>query len=495
MSQVYTFYSYKGGVGRTMALANIAVVLSKWGHKVLIVDWDLEAPGLEHFFKAFIDFKTVESIPGVIDLLQVNETVKWQDCIYSFKTSVSEVPIDLITSGKRDADYFNKVRNFDVNTFYENDNGGDIIENLRDEWLANYDYVLVDSRTGITEIGGICTIQLPDTVVMLFTATDQGFEGVLDIMKRASAAQQKLTYDRLKLIFLPIPSKFDSNPEFKLSQEWMERFANELEPAYNDWLPSSQNRKDFLNLTKIPYMSYFSFGEKLPVIEQGVKDPSGLGYAYESLAALIGNHLNNVDWLSYNREQYIGEVNKFHVPGTEIMNNGNGSDFEKRLRHLKKSLNVGEEIKVIKNIESVIECFETNILPVINLISEKCNQLDVLFKSKEEGIILYNEKTNKYSYDFDAEIIIKQLKTNYPFDNLIYFYQLSEGRKGLSEKLEIGIGISIEFHTNSFEVKFFQMDSTLNIDKLYHERITEEELTYIANAYDTYFNLKIKSAT
>ena len=47
MSQVITFYSYKGGVGRTMALANAAVLLSQWGYKTLVIDWDLEAPGLE----------------------------------------------------------------------------------------------------------------------------------------------------------------------------------------------------------------------------------------------------------------------------------------------------------------------------------------------------------------------------------------------------------------------------------------------------------------
>ena len=43
---VYTFYSFKGGVGRTMALANAAALLAKWGYSVLMVDWDLEAPGL-----------------------------------------------------------------------------------------------------------------------------------------------------------------------------------------------------------------------------------------------------------------------------------------------------------------------------------------------------------------------------------------------------------------------------------------------------------------
>ena len=49
-SIVYTFYSYKGGVGRSMALANVAALLARAGHRVLAIDWDLEAPGLERYF-------------------------------------------------------------------------------------------------------------------------------------------------------------------------------------------------------------------------------------------------------------------------------------------------------------------------------------------------------------------------------------------------------------------------------------------------------------
>ena len=53
MSMIVTFYSYKSGVGRTMALANIAVLLVKKGLRVLAVDWDLEAPGLDRYFRQF----------------------------------------------------------------------------------------------------------------------------------------------------------------------------------------------------------------------------------------------------------------------------------------------------------------------------------------------------------------------------------------------------------------------------------------------------------
>ena len=47
---VVTFYSWKGGVGRTLALANTAVQLARAGRNVLMIDWDLEAPGLDRYF-------------------------------------------------------------------------------------------------------------------------------------------------------------------------------------------------------------------------------------------------------------------------------------------------------------------------------------------------------------------------------------------------------------------------------------------------------------
>jgi hypothetical protein len=64
---IYTFYSYKGGVGRSMAVANIAELLVEAGLSVIIVDWDLEAPGLERFFP--VDSTKVLEQPGLMDML------------------------------------------------------------------------------------------------------------------------------------------------------------------------------------------------------------------------------------------------------------------------------------------------------------------------------------------------------------------------------------------------------------------------------------------
>lgn len=67
--KVCTFYSYKGGVGRTFALANIAAVLTRWGYRVLCIDWDLEAPGLHLYFDNYMSQDRPKS-PGLLELIQ-----------------------------------------------------------------------------------------------------------------------------------------------------------------------------------------------------------------------------------------------------------------------------------------------------------------------------------------------------------------------------------------------------------------------------------------
>ena len=47
------FYSFKGGVGRTQLLLNSAKYLASKGKEILIVDFDIHAPGLSYWDEKF----------------------------------------------------------------------------------------------------------------------------------------------------------------------------------------------------------------------------------------------------------------------------------------------------------------------------------------------------------------------------------------------------------------------------------------------------------
>ena len=67
----------------------------------------------------------------------------------------------------------------------------------------NYDYVLIDSRTGLSDVADICTVHLPDMVVDCFTLATQGIEGAAMI---AGMIQEHT--DRNITIF-PVPMRID----------------------------------------------------------------------------------------------------------------------------------------------------------------------------------------------------------------------------------------------------------------------------------------------
>lgn len=294
MSSITTFYSYKGGVGRSMALANIAVLLAQRGLRVLAVDWDLEAPGLERYFSPFpIDIRG----DGILRLL-VNAaselSVDYKDYVWNVDIGNSR-SIAFLPSGKeQNSNYSSELGSFDWDGFFKFKRGGEFLENLRKQWLKDFDIVLIDSRTGLTDSGGICTILLPDIVVAMFTANFQSLYGVRDVMRLAQLARQKLAYDRMPLTILPVPSRFGTRAEFKVSQEWLGLFQDALKEFFADWLPRDIEPIQVLQQIKIPQVDYFGFGEKLAVVEQGISDPEGMGYVYNKISGFLANDFAEV---------------------------------------------------------------------------------------------------------------------------------------------------------------------------------------------------------
>ena len=315
---VITFYSYKGGVGRSFALANIAVLLGRWGFRVLCLDWDLEAPGLGHFLDATSEdgragLSSSSRALGLVELLDVFRTgevntIQWRD--HAIRLRDRRTPnVSLLKAGRVDHTYSSRLHRLDWNELY--DRGlGNAFEIMFDELRQEYDYVLIDARTGVTDFSGIITAQLPDILAFMFTSNEQSFQGATDVARRAVDARNELSVDRSRLLLLPIPARFEIQFEHKISTWWQERFASDLKEYYQPWIPQDTDHARIVQSTTIPYVPIWSFGERLSVVEDSSTDSLSINYSLETLAALIAHRLGKTHLLVDSRDEFVASARR-----------------------------------------------------------------------------------------------------------------------------------------------------------------------------------------
>jgi cellulose biosynthesis protein BcsQ len=344
--QVITFYSYKGGAGRSMALVNTACLLSReqfGGNRVLMVDWDLEAPGLHLFFHNRLRLpatnpdehnELLEQHPGLIDLFQeLYQAVKaQQESVaedegseqtraqaevlvanidldqYILKTEDSR--LDLLKAGCFDGDYSARVNTFGWEQLY---NWSPWLFRAFAERLAtDYDYVLIDSRTGRTDISNICTMLMPERLVVVFTPTRQSLTGIQNLILQATSYRKNWyalvdlddspdsellveAYDERPLVILPLPSRIDDS-EKVLREQW--RFGSQdgriqgYQPLFEQLFQevyglSHCSLEAYFNDVRIDYVPYFSYGEEIAVDVEVDRGVASLTHRYESFTRLL----------------------------------------------------------------------------------------------------------------------------------------------------------------------------------------------------------------
>jgi cellulose biosynthesis protein BcsQ len=327
-ARIATFYSYKGGVGRSFAVANIAVILAQWGNRVLAVDWDIEAPGLNFYFSGF----SGPHAAGVLDFLddcKKDSPRPWST--YASQLHVTGVEGELYlmpASGDSGTDYTNFVQQLDWDELYDKHALGTRLEQLRTEWQNEFDFVLIDSRTGVTDFSGITTAQLPDILAFMFTANEQSLKGCASIARRAMEARRRMPVDRPALSPLPIPARFKQREEYDRAQSWRFRFATELSPFLDVWAPRGVDTLKLIDLLTIPYVPRWTFGEDMaallePAGSSGTRTTGqAVSYACETLAALLMQGFSQVDLLVSSRDEYvhgarsISQERKTHRAGT-----------------------------------------------------------------------------------------------------------------------------------------------------------------------------------
>lgn len=293
---IVTFYSYKGGTGRTMSVANTAWLLAGSGLRVLVVDWDLESPGLHRYFHPFLLDKQLVSSPGVIDMIRdyasaamepghddtdswISEHASVLDYAVSLGWSFPDGGgIDLLPAGQQDRSYARKVSTFDWSSFWDRLGGGVFVDALAANMREQYDYILIDSRTGLSDSAGICTVQLPDTIVNCFTLSTQSIDGAVAVTRSVNAQR-----DRRPVRILPVPMRIENAEALKL-----EAGRDYARQEFRPFLTSVGDSPDrYWGEVEIPYKPFFAYEEILaPFAERPMVENSLLA-AYGRLAHWI----------------------------------------------------------------------------------------------------------------------------------------------------------------------------------------------------------------
>ncbi len=191
--QTITFYSYNGGTGRTLAVANAAKHLVRLGQKVFAIDLDLEAPGL-HYKLGLGVRKDLPPIKcGLVDYMHTFFTTKTYPSLGEHTVQIRmdegrDDHITLMPAGKVPcAEYWHRLTQIDWHKLFYSSNpeGIPFFLELKARIEKEYspDFLLIDSRTGITEIGGIATTVLPDRVVCLLLRNQQNLEGSRAVLR------------------------------------------------------------------------------------------------------------------------------------------------------------------------------------------------------------------------------------------------------------------------------------------------------------------------
>jgi formylglycine-generating enzyme required for sulfatase activity/cellulose biosynthesis protein BcsQ len=302
---VVTFYSYKGGVGRTLALANVATLLARWGWRVLVVDFDLEAPGLDRYLER--DESGRSQRGGLLDLLDMGaEPPDWRVLVREVRPDeTTGNRLHLLAAGDdRDPGFAGRLAAIDWDAAYALGLGARL-EALRAAWVGAYDLVLLDSRTGLSDLQGICTAQLPDLLVGLFTGNSQSLEGCLRVVQRSHAVREQLPVDRARLQALFVLSRWDDASEASARLYWLAEVPRRLGPEMRGWLPEGVAPADVLNLLRLPYHARWSLGEPLVIPQEDPNDVRSLSWALANLAALLARRLGDVAQLVASPRAYV----------------------------------------------------------------------------------------------------------------------------------------------------------------------------------------------
>jgi len=245
------FYSIKGGVGRSTALAATAWTLAQQGSRVLVLDLDLESPGLS---SALLPEERRPAY-GITDWL-LEDLVDNGDTVIGDLIAVSALSHDgeiyvVPAHGRFPGEYVSKLGRVWMPKPLENGSRENwsqrlarLIGLLEDRWKP--DVILLDSRAGIDEVASSCVTDLGAMLVLLFAIdgeqTWSGYRLLFEYWSRTGKIE--VIRDRLQFVGAMIPDDEGRKDYFdRLRESAADLFGDLL----YDKIPPGESQAGYFN--------------------------------------------------------------------------------------------------------------------------------------------------------------------------------------------------------------------------------------------------------
>ncbi len=177
------FFSIKGGVGRSTALAATAWALAEQGKKVLVLDLDLESPGLSSALLPEDRRPSYGITDWLVEDLVNNGDVVFENMVATSALSHNGEILVVPAHGANPGEYIAKLGRVWMPKIDSNgkrhlwsDRLRRLLEELEVRWQP--DVTLIDSRAGIDEVASACITELSASTILLFAIDgDQTWSG------------------------------------------------------------------------------------------------------------------------------------------------------------------------------------------------------------------------------------------------------------------------------------------------------------------------------
>jgi len=266
---ITTFYSVRGGVGRSTALAYTGEILASKGRKVVAVDLDLEAPGLAAIYG--VEDQIAQG-QGVLPLLRAIDKGDNPDFSRHLIRVSEGSELYCVPAGLTDATYARMLAQVDLQAWYSEDRNPLrlLIQGLSERLPFKPDVILLDSGTGISSISAPLLFDLADIAVIVFFPHPQTRSATKEVVRALMSAHTRRVFDGRRLT--PEPRFLVSPIPASRLAEVVKKYRTRSGEWIADWLSTTRLNSEGGDATTSEITHFVPYREDLATSDRVIPD-------------------------------------------------------------------------------------------------------------------------------------------------------------------------------------------------------------------------------